>query len=218
MDDDKKYYMVYRVFSNKERPGVKDNSVIYGWTGNKNILKAFFKQRDDKKYMVINVRKSQFEEAFHTYNHDTSDEYMINILPLKSAKTHEVFNLFMTKNEMIEVEKKVQRIFDDLSSLEDIEGKDIAYYVNMIVNLHESYYDALFYLGYRPKEIEAVFDSCNDESLYPSTNHSFEGMQCEEFYNDQYINQSKELLALQDVAGKIVYSIESFVKVMREDL
>jgi hypothetical protein len=218
MNDEKIYYMVYRVYNNKERPGSKENSVAYGWTSDKNVLKAFFKQRDEKKYLVIKMRKVQIEEILNNYNHDATGEYMIDYLPLKSAKTGEEFRLFMTVNEMQECERNVQKIFEDLSSIDKIDKDNISKYVSMIINLDQSYYDALFYIGYRPKEIAAMFDDCNDENIYQQIGNAYEGMPCEEYYSNGHLNQVPGLSALEDVSNKILYSVESFVKVLRKDM
>lgn len=209
--------MVYRVYSNKERPGIKDKIVAYGWTTNKNVLKAFFKQRNDKKYMVRKVRKDQIGEAFDRNNHDATGEYMIEYLPLRSAKTNESIHLFMTTNEMQEVEIKIQRMFEELSSLDRLDKNNIGKYANLVLNIDQSYYDALFYIGYRPKEIAAAFESM-DISVCNQISNAYDGMPCEEYYYNGHLNQAPGLSALEDVSNKIIYSIESFIKVMRKDL
>lgn len=213
MDEEKEYYMVYRMYSNKERPGVKENSHIYGWTNNKNILKGFFKQRDERKYLVVKMRMVEIEELVCSHSYEGTGDYMIDYTKLKSSKTQEEFSLFMTVNEMREVERGVQRIFEDLSALDKINADDILSYVNMVLNLDQKYYDALFYLGYRPKEIEGLFDS--DMCICDKV--PWEGMPCEEFYQPRVVNDTPGG-ALKDVATKIIYSIESFIKVMRKDL
>ena len=99
-----------------------------------------------------------------------------------------------------------------MCSIDRIDG-DIDQFVDIILNLEEKYYDALFYLGYRPKELEAKFDSHIYESDFV-----YECMPCEEYYREEPGDQSLRVSAMGDVSNKIIYSLESFVKGMRNDL
>lgn len=215
MDEDKEYYLVYRVYSKEERPSLKERSRVYGWTYSKKILKAFLKQRDEKKYAIRKIPAEELSNRLSRYN-DETDELMIDFIKLKSAQTGDEFHLFMTANEKEEVEKRIQRMFDDLSSIEKLPG-DISYNVNMLVNLQQKYADALEYIGYRPKEISDVFDSGMSESAYEST-YTYEGMSCEEFYHSPGYDYGNCLSSLTDISNKIIYSMESFIKAMRSDL
>lgn len=212
-DEEKKYHMVYRVYSNKERPETKDRSHAYGWTGNTKVLKAFLKQRDSKKYLVTKMNMDEITNRFTNHDYDATGSYMIDYIKLKSSKSGEEFHLFMTLNEMRQVEGNIKRVFDDICALDRIDNNDIFRYVNMVLNLNTKYYDALYYLGYRPKEISGLFDSYMEHTA----DLSYDGMQCEEYYINQ-CNDELRLSKLEDASNKILYSIESFVKVMRKDL
>ena len=109
-------YLVYRAYSEEERPHStdKDRLVLYGWTTRKKILKAFFDQRNRKKYKV---RKIIPQEAYLVLGNDPDPLYLIDFIDLKSAKTGEDVVLFMTREELKEVEIKIQRYFSDLSRL-----------------------------------------------------------------------------------------------------
>ena len=208
--------MVYRVYDNKERPDEKRNSHIYGWTCSKKVLKAFIHQRGEKKYLVKKMTMEELTNRLHNHDYDATGRYAIDFIKLKSVKNGEEFKLFMTANEMKQVEREVQRIFEDLSDLDRIDPDNISRYVNMVANLNEKFYDALFYLGYRPKEIEAAFDS----PLGDMCTNPYDGIECEEYYQSNSCNDEgrRQLTAYDDVSNKIIYSIESFIKVMRKDL
>ena len=81
MDDEKEYYLVFRVYSKDERPSLKERSHVYGWTSNKKILKAFLKQRDEKKYAVRKLQADEFMNRLHQYN-DETDDLMIDFIKL----------------------------------------------------------------------------------------------------------------------------------------
>ncbi len=212
MDEDKRYYVVFRVYSSKERPDLKDRSHVYGWTSSKKVLKAFLEQRDSKKYVVRKVPVDQLSNMLKRYDDETG-ELMIDVLKLTSTQTGEEFHIFMTEHEKDAVEKRIKRIFDELCSIDRIDG-DIEQYVDMVANLEDKYYDALFYLGYRPKEVEAKFDSHICEG-----NFTYEGMPCEEYYREENLGESLRLSSsTDDVSTKIIFSLESFVKGMRDDL
>ena len=48
----------------------------------------------------------------------------------------------------------------------------------------------------------------------------YDGIECEEYYQSNSCNDEgrRQLTAYDDVSNKIIYSIESFIKVMRKDL
>lgn len=216
MDDEKEYYVVFRIYTSKERPEVRERSRVYGWTSSKKVLKAFMEQRDDKKYAVRKVPQEQLASKLKIFD-DETEILMIDFIKINSAQTGEEFHLFMNESEKDEVEKRVVRIFDELCSIDNIKG-DIDTYVNMIVHLEEKYYDALFYLGYRPKEIEAKFDTAG-EFVTERDYAYYEGMPPEEYYyGSSESERNLRITSSGDISTKIIYSLESFVKAMRNDL
>lgn len=215
-------YLVYRVYTKEERPDREDRNVLYGWSTNKSIIKAFQKQRSKDKYRVIKMSRDDIVRTFSEEIDDT--DAMIDFIKLKSAKTHEVIYLFMTLNEMRETEKKIQKMFLDQASLERIPGN--GNYLELFMNLDDYYADALFFIGYRPREVDILFPSADPRDDYASVDRIEQ--QIDQAYDGLYGFPQEELRRstdsvvglsiIEDVANKICYSVESFIKVMREDM
>ena len=155
--DEKKIYIVYRIYSKAEKQEHGMSSIIYGWSLSKSIIKAFLSQRDDKKYKVIKIYGDLDEIQIDDCYLDNSN--MIDFIKLKSSKSGEEVYLFMTANEMQEAEIKIQRYFRDLCTVSDIRGK--ADYVQMFMAIDNYYASALDFIGYRPPEISAMFPSAD---------------------------------------------------------
>lgn len=187
-----KYYLVYRVYKGEEVKFTKQNSRIYGWTNSKAVLQAFMQQRDEKKYLSYKMGEEEF--LFRTKQIDEDLERLkISFLRLKSVQEEGEFKLFMTANEAAECELRIQRLLTEYSSISKMEfkspNKEILYFVNLHLNLKKNFQDALFFLGYRPPEIEDLFDSVEEIRSYEN-----------------------------DVANQIIYSLEAYIKVLREDM
>lgn len=215
-------YLVYRIYTKEERPNADERSVLYGWSMNKSIIKAFCNQRNKDKYMVIRMSNDDIIRTFSEEIDDT--DAMIDFIKLKSAKTHEVIYLFMTLNEMRETEKKIQKMFLDQAALENI--PDDGNYLNLFMNLKDYYADALFFIGFRPREVDVIFPSADPRDDYASIDRI--SQQIDEAYDGLFGYPQEELRRnpenivgmskIEDVANKICYSIESFIKVMRDDM
>ena len=220
---EEKIFLVYRIYSNKERGDANIRSLLYGWSPKKSIVKAFLSQRTKGKYKVIKTYGDRDEIQVEQQDLDVNN--MINYVKLKSAQTNEDFHLFMTADEMQEAEKRIQRYFRDLCSISEIKG-DVDVYLEMFLNIEEYYADALDFIGYRPPEISAMFPS-GDFRDDPGDIMGLDEL-IEEAYSggatypketfDRYDPVLPGLSTLTDVATKILYSIESFVKVLRNDL
>ena len=215
--EDKIYFLLYRVYDRKERPDLKENVRMYGWTSNKKVLRAFLNQRDKKKYTVF---KATEEEIGIAYSHnDLCPENMISMLKLCSVKDGEIYPLFMTALEMNEVEKKIQRMFREKCSISNIklhDEKDDIYFINLFLNLRDEYSEALHYIGYRPPEVGQLFPSTEydvDDTL--NTAYGEHLFDMEDYSSD---DQALGISVLDDVSKQILYSLESFVKVMMYDL
>lgn len=213
-----KCYLISRVYNKKEIKRDHKTNHIYGWTYSKNMVKAFLQQRDSKKYFVEKAEKDMIAKRLNLY-HDEMEGYMLNYVKLKSVKNDEEVKFFITANEMEECEKKIQKLFGDACSLDSINsGEDILRYVLLVLNLDKNYYETLYYLGYRPKEIDQLFDSYYGDGVYERSEYSYEGMSCEEFYCNHSIESMSSIQNTEDIAKKIIYSLESFIKVLKEDL
>jgi len=217
-------YLVFRTYMENERPDIsspEERIVLYGWTSNKNILKAFFSQRNKDKYRVKKV--STEDLAYYYSDTDLSMDIMIDFLTLKIASTGEEIEFFITKHEMMETEKKIQAYFRNLSSIVD-RGKCGIKHLNMFNNLDEYYADALLYLGFEPPEIEALYDVCGYHECTSSEdmiNMEIEGAYSMYDYPEEEYHRKDEIPGLSTFtlpAKKILYSLESFIMILREDL
>lgn len=216
-------YLIYRVYSKKERPDTDNRAVLYGWTNSKDVAKAFMKQRSSDKYHLVKLSDEELEEK------TTSDEFtdsntMIDYVRLKSAKTHEEVSLFITRNELKEAELSIQSKFHEMSSIARITGNGD--YLNMIFNLDDYYLNALIYLGYRPPELDILYPSADERDNFSTL------YDVEESIEEAYAGMSENppdgtseryqsvpgLMTISDVASKIIYSLESFIKVLINDL
>ena len=220
---DKDYrYLVYRAYSEKERPGIPEYSrnVLYGWSSSKAAIKAFIEQRNPKKYKI---RKATYDEIIANMKSDLDPEMMIDFVNLESASSGEVIKLFMTHKELREVEKEVQRYVNDHASLSDY--GDPMTLLELYANLEDRYIGALQFIGFKPPEMDILFDSVeyreSGDYMY-----SIDGL-IDSAY-DQIYDVSHETLyhqgnipglnVLESVNQQILYSVESFMKVMKEDM
>lgn len=212
-------YLIYRIYSRDERPDDDERARFYGWTRSKSMMKGFISQRNKKKYKII---KADEEEIAKVFSEEVDDaNVMLDFVKLKSAATHEEIYFISTMNELCEAEKQIQRMFIDQASLSEIDGNGD--YLQMFINLDPYYADALYYIGFRPPEVDIMFPSADYHDNYSDIT------KIEELIDDAYEgkyespgvsrnNQVPGLVAIEDVANKIYYSIESFVKVLKDDL
>ena len=222
MSDDR-IFVVHRVYNKDDRRYDYSKSSIYGWTDNKNIIKAFLSQRNRNKYYVDKMYGSAKEILEGFYN-DLDPDNMINYIKLKSVNNKDKdFYLFMTANEMQEAEINIQKYFRDLCSISNIEGKGD--YLGMIENIDPYYADALDFIGYRPPEISAMYpssDYADDPGEIIGITELIETAYCGSGISPYEEAENKGnlpgLSMLTDVANKILYSVESFIKVLRDEL
>lgn len=216
-----KRYLIYRVYTRKERENPAERMILYGWTSNKSVLKAFLAQRNEKKYTFIRVEEDEIGN-FYDENVDDTD-IQIDFIKLKCAATKEEFTFLTTMNEMATAEKAIQKYFRELASFGNIRGD--GEYVQMVIHLDEYFSSALFYLGYRPQDIDYMCDSCSEEDNFSgleSAEHdidlAYEGLtQCpQEYYRP--MEKPLGLNTLSDVSSKILYSLENVIKVLKDEL
>jgi hypothetical protein len=208
MSDSYKYYIVYRMDPN-------GRGTAYGWTFDKKILKTFIAQRSKKKYKAV---RSSFEEITELFSEqvDGTGMYTIDWLELPSKKTGETVRLFLTNNERIATEKAIKKMLRDMSALDRIHGDRIEDYVEMMVNLREKYFSTLEFIGFQPKELEAMYDSI-EENMTIGFNHetgAYYDMSPEEFYHSNNVSSG----ASNPIFDKVLWSLEAFVRVMKDDL
>lgn len=235
-------YIIYRIYSKKER--VDDERFIYyGWTTSKSILKIFFEQRSPSKYKKfkvedINSKLSNFTGKYELILKDgarmflPSDyiddpDLMLDIICLKSINDPiNDFKLIMTKKEAMNTEIKIQEYFHNLSSLEYVEGK--GNYVGMFLKLKNYFKNGLNFIGYRPPEVDILFPSADPmdsfnrlekvkEEIYDAYDAVAEIPDDGSFPTERYQSVPGKL-SISDPASLVLYSLESFIKMMREDL
>jgi hypothetical protein len=214
-------YVVYRHYSSKEqdRPGPMAlnpghrfrESHLYGWTPNKATLKAFLGQRSQKKYSskAIDLDELRFEAG------RSKDDLLIEAAQLRSQALNETVFLFTTKEELEKVRNRIHEMFRELSSFEvlwreSITASPLSNFINMMTNLLPEYADALHFIGYRPEEINYVYDSVDEAG----------DAYLAEGYDIPIGRRTKTEQAWRDddPSKQIIISFESVIKVLREEL
>ena len=159
------------------------------------------------------------------FSEDVTDdsETMIDFIKLRSTQTQEEVLFFSTANELRTAEINIQKMMKDLSSISDIPGD--GNYLYMILSLEDYYGDALHYLGYRPPEIEIMFPSIQGEcgwgeldAIESEIDSAYDGLMISPQEVVTKNDQPLGLSTLTDVSTKILYSLESFIKVLKDDL
>lgn len=216
-----KKYIVYKLRSKLDRAN-GNKYVFYGWTNSKPVVKAFTHQRGLKKYHVISIDSNDIPTNLMDIIDDS--RYMIDYVELRSVSTDEKVKLFITQEELIECEINIQNMFIDKASLGNIDGNGP--YLNMFMALDNYYADALYYIGLRPKEIDMMFDSADPGDEYSMIDciedvisEAYDG--CSTVYEEANVKHNLEVRGIysaMDVANKLYYSLESFVKVLVEKL
>jgi len=198
---------------------------VYGWCEIKEIGKAFMKQRTRGKYRMVKMTSEDLARYFSDSGMDISnqiDRYMID-----SVHSSEPIAFFSTADEMKETEVNIQRYFRELPKLiERAEGRPEV--INLFIHLKDKYAYALDYLGFRPPEVEALYD--RDDWVGDADETSIEGIvdAVENAYTEKMIEEYKSgrsenrypagLDSLRDEYSKMILTLESFVIVLKEEL
>lgn len=216
MSSSSKFYLIFRR-SDDRHGGIED---FYGWTANKSILNAFLKQRSKNKYVVERMELNGTEIEYCSNRKMLSTEYldlrselMIDILELKSCQSGATVKFFTTEEEKQRIERDIKVMFDELRSFDRIDDENIIKLVNLYNKLDEKYMDALECIGYRPMEISYIYDKVDD--IYGDREVGIDdcvGFDSEDgchITTDEYSN---------DPSKVIIYSLESVIKVLKDDL
>jgi len=210
-----KIYAVLRYHSEKEwkHSDPKDRYVLYGWTKDKKILDAFFSQRSKNKYVV---KKFDQEEIKFEYTDEFYPEDMIDYIELPLASTGEKYPLFITKHELIQAETMIIRMMTDAARLvERADGKTNL--LELYHNLDNDYKDALEFLGFVPPELEAIFDSVKnqEDEISELIETCFETYPQEMYAR---IDKPYGIDMMPNVWQQVIFSLEAFIKVLREEM
>ena len=217
---DEKCYVIFRIY-----PDDSKRDHVYGWTESKKIATAFMKQRSHDKYKVVKMTSESIARIFSESVMENSNQ--IDYFKIKSAKTGDEVAFFTTMEEMNEAEAKIQRYFRELPHLiEHADGREEV--VHLFVRLKRKYADALDFLGFRPSEVEILYD--RDDWIGDGDENSIEGL-CEgieNMYHEKMIEEYRNgrdadkrplgYLASQDVYTKLIISLESFIMILKEEM
>lgn len=234
-------YIVYRIFTKKERPNNAERAVIYGWSDNKYVIQAFMGQRNNSKYKWFKVKIPDVSDDNYEFtgmytcefkdekkiliptDYIDDPEYMIDYVNLKSAKSGETIKLFTTLKEEKEAEKNIQIYYHSLCSLSEIPGNGD--YLGMYRSLDPRYRRALEYIGYIPKEFDIMYDSCDPVDEYNTLNKTID--EINEAYDGAAVHPPETasrmlspmgLMMISTDADKVLYSLENFIMAMRDNL
>lgn len=214
--EDTTYYLVYKT-SDDRHGGIEG---MYGWTTNKSVLNAFLKQRKKNNYVVDKIhvdidknalRSKQGLIEFKYLDVDLDDNLMIDILPLKSCQSGNIVKLFSTNEEKIQIVNNIDNMFDELRSfqreddIDNIKGMVDTYRV-----IRSKYIDALETIGYRPMEVEYMYDSVDD--IYNEVNYGF-GYEPEDSDSNGLGNSYNYAMH-----KSVIYSLEAVIKVLKDEL
>lgn len=214
-------YIVSRVYSAKERPNRSQKYAFYGWSTDKNVVKAFLKQRSPKKYVSdkFDDDDPRITRLFPEIKEGFGGESMIDYIKLKFASTREDVKFFTTLNESKEAEIKIQQRFHELCSIDDMDV------LNMFMHLDRYYLDALEYIGFRPKEVDYIYDTSDPHDNYNTMelvkdeiDDAYQGYGISPSEGEWRYMNPPGLSVISQVADKLLYSMESFIWALRDDL
>lgn len=211
-----KKYLVFRIYSKKEKPNLSERAVYFGWSDYKFVIKGFMEQRSPDKYRVVKMDIEEFNqyESHNSYSNSWGSRLRrIDIIKLKSVQDGKIYPFFSTAEESKKAELDIQGLFSDLASVSTIDENDNDFkYLNMYYNLDEDYKEILEFIGYKPPEMKALFDSVEDAitDAYEDVLLLGDDFSMSDGIPGQYY--------IDDIAKKIIYSLESFVKILQDDL
>lgn len=217
---DEKVFIVIRVY-----PDDHTRDHVYGWSESKKIIQAFMKQRSSDKYQVFRMTSEELAQMFSENAMEATNQ--IDYFKIQSAHTGDTVVFFTTKDEMMEAERKIQKYFRELPHLiEHADGREEA--VHLFTRLRKKYAEALDYLGFRPEEVEMIYD--RDDWIGDNGELSIDAI-CEMIENnysekaiDEYRNgwdNSKKPLGTitsDDIYPRLLTSLESFIMVLKEEM
>lgn len=214
-------YLIFRKYTKEEREDRRDRDIFYGWTDSKIVKNGFLSQRTKSKYYAV---KMYDEDIAQYYSEDVLDDSsFIIMLRMPSAKhPGQEVNIFTTRNEEKQAEINIQEMLRDATRLDKL-GGDLNKLVQIFIHIDDWYADALDFIGYRPPELESMFPSITGDDDLTSTERDIENAYDGSYDvpSESYSGISRNLpglATLQDDAKKILYSIESLVKALRDDL
>ena len=213
-----KYILIYRIHDPSIKRYKEQNMEYYGWTQSKIVAKAFLNQRTKGKYISSKFSIEDIEDITKTL----SDDKEIDFIKITSSKSKKETTIFLTSAELMEIEMRIQKLFVDACSIVNLtrDGETIYNYCEAIMNFKKKYADALEIIGYQPTEIAELLDgdySYGEEfqSFSDEMKRAYQYKDDYEEYRDSR-NRLPGSILYMDVCRKVVYSLESFIKVSRD--
>lgn len=189
-------YIIFRVYP----AGSEIENYQYGWSKNKNLVKAFMRQRDHHKYTVRKVYEHELKNSFKDGQLEKGRE--LDVLEIRSNSTGEKVTLIMTAAELTEAELKLVSLFENAPKLNAPKGLSLEPQVLLFQMLNDEYTEALDYFGFWPIQMESLYDSVEspDSASYSPS----------EFDTPSIRNDSRDYI-------KCLESLEGLMMVLREE-
>lgn len=216
MKDPKDVYLIFRRYNKEEQKN--DHSMqpksphYFGWTPSKILAQAFLEQRDKSKYVLQKTDTDEIAEKMR-FTDTLIEETRIDILELRSHKTGEDVMFLTTPEEQTSIETEIRKLFTKLSSFDSLyqESKTqsaLSDFVNMMSNLQPKYFEALLYIGYHPDEFNYLYNG--------PTEDEFDYGYIPSPFNVDLPDIKREIL--DDPSRVVVFSLESVIKVIKDEL
>ena len=211
---DRKRFLIFRIYTNKQKKEENKKNYLYGWTYSKNILKAFFMQRDKSKYDVVKISDDEIGEIYS--ENYIAEDLELDYVNIKFASNGKVLKFYTNKDELATIEMKIHTYFSNLCSFSEYDVETIDRLVKLFGHLENIYDEALEVIGFRPSELDSLFPGHDDEINYDGI--------AEELFNAYSVYELNKkhvipgLNSITDLSKVILYSVENFVKVAKEDM
>jgi hypothetical protein len=190
------------------------------------MIKLFIEQRSRDKYQIY---KMDEDKVKYLYSNDAASPIddknrMIDFVQLQSV-SGDTYYFITTGFELCNAEKLIQRMVRKHCSFD--KSNNIEKTVKLFMCLKDEYIELLYYIGYRPKELDILFPSAdyndnidNIQSVEDCIDDAYE-IPYNKIKNniiDSLGHRPGGLNTIPDIASKIVYSFEAFIKVLKDDL
>lgn len=205
-------YLVFRVPTYEEQHRDRAIPHLWGWTVSKAVIRVFKRQRDQSKYSIVVMDNEKVAREFS--ENELSQDMMIDYVELGDTTTGEMIPFFTTKVELQEAEVKIQRLITEFSSFERL-NEDPTPYVNIMMNLNQYYQDLLEFIGYCPREMKDLFPSDDEDSIEDSIYDAYSNS---DYIRENELHNVPGSHTIEKLSNRVIYSLQSFVMVLKDDL
>lgn len=213
-------YCIYRIYTAEERPDPDQRVVFYGWTDSKDVEKAFFLQRSKKKYKSVRLDE---EDAIEIYADlpQQFEEMALDYVELRSVQDqNQIVPFFTTMTELQETEIRIQRMVRDVCSFPH-PSREI---IQAFIHIDRKYGDALHFIGFRPPQVDELYDSADQEDDITGDTKTLAQIETAYMGGFEYpdipptAGKIPGLTGIDEPCKRVLYSLEAFIKVLKEDL